>query len=83
MDIAVENIAGGVTEIVLRGRFDTTRMISPQVPPPTVVTSPEEAKIGDLDTHLVRGFASGIACGRRDGRNRLSLRFVEPQATSH
>jgi hypothetical protein len=31
----------------------------------------------------VRGFANGMDYERRDGRNQLSLRFIEPQVTSH
>jgi serine/threonine-protein kinase RsbW len=53
-------------------RFDPTR-----VPPPTMATSLAEAKVGDLGIHLVRNFASGMDYERRNGRNRLTLRFVE------
>ena len=38
----------------------------------------EEAKVGDLGIHLMRSFASGMDYERRDGRNRLTFRFVEP-----
>jgi len=38
----------------------------------------EEAKVGDVGIHLMRSFASGMDYERRDGRNRLTLRFLEP-----
>jgi anti-sigma regulatory factor (Ser/Thr protein kinase) len=41
-----------------------------------------EAKIGDLGIHLMRSFASGMHYERRDGCNRLTLRFKESRATS-
>jgi serine/threonine-protein kinase RsbW len=56
-------------------RFDPTR-----VPPPKRATSLAEAKVGDLGIHLVRSFASGMDYERRNGRNRLTLRFVETTA---
>ena len=46
-----------------------------------MATSLEDAKIGDLGIHLMRSFASGMHYERRGGRNRLTLRFLEPQAT--
>jgi serine/threonine-protein kinase RsbW len=52
--------------------FDPT-----QFPPPSVAKSLEEAKVGDLGIHLMRSFASGMHYERRDGRNRLTLQFVE------
>jgi anti-sigma regulatory factor (Ser/Thr protein kinase) len=42
-----------------------------------VAKSLEEAKVGDLGIHLMRSFASGMHYERRDGRNRLTLQFVE------
>jgi anti-sigma regulatory factor (Ser/Thr protein kinase) len=57
---------------------DTGRQFDPtQVPSPSLTTSLEEAKVGDLGIHLVRSFASGMDYERRDGRNRLTLQFVE------
>jgi anti-sigma regulatory factor (Ser/Thr protein kinase) len=41
------------------------------------VKSLEEAKVGDLGIHLMHSFASDMHYERRDGRNRLTLRFVE------
>ncbi len=61
---------------------DTGRQFDPTgVPPHSAATSLAEAKVGDLGIHLVRSFASGIDYERRDGRNRLTLRFVESQTT--
>jgi anti-sigma regulatory factor (Ser/Thr protein kinase) len=52
--------------------FDPT-----QFPPRSVAKSLEEAKVGDLGIHLMRSFASSMHYERRDGRNRLTMRFVE------
>src|SRR5262249_48580397 len=76
LEIAVEVERNGATLIARiedNGRqFDPTR-----VPPPVVATSLEQAKVGDLGIHLMRSFASGMDYERREGRNRLTLRFVE------
>jgi anti-sigma regulatory factor (Ser/Thr protein kinase) len=65
-----------VASIEDNGRhFDPT-----QVPARALATSLEDAKIGDLGIHLMRSFANGMHYERRDGRNRLTLRFVEAQA---
>ena len=81
LEIAVELERNGgmlVARIEDTGReFDPT-----QVPSPSMAKSLEEAKVGDLGIHLVRSFASGMDYERRDGRNRLTLRFVESQARS-
>jgi anti-sigma regulatory factor (Ser/Thr protein kinase) len=62
---------------------DTGREFDPtQVPSPLLVSSLEEAKVGGLGIHLIRSFASGMHYERCDGRNRLTLRFVERQARS-
>ena len=67
-----------VARVVDNGRqFDPT-----QAPPPSMPTSLVEAKIGDLGIHLMRSFASGMHYERRDGCNRLTLRFKESRATS-
>ena len=42
-----------------------------------MATSLAEAKVGDLGIHLVRKFANGMDYERLNGRNRLTLRFVE------
>jgi serine/threonine-protein kinase RsbW len=38
----------------------------------------DDAKIGDYGIHLMRSFASGMHYERREGRNRLTLRFGKP-----
>ena len=38
MDIAVEDLSGGITKIVLRGRFDTTGAVVVELPFNTAVT---------------------------------------------
>jgi anti-anti-sigma factor len=38
MDIAVEKLAGGITKVVLRGRFDTTGAVVIELPFNKVVT---------------------------------------------
>jgi anti-sigma B factor antagonist len=38
MDIAVEKLAGGITKVVLRGRFDTTGAVVVELPFNKVVT---------------------------------------------
>jgi sigma-B regulation protein RsbU (phosphoserine phosphatase) len=76
LEISVELERNGATLVARiedNGRqFDPTR-----APPPAVATSLEKAKVGDLGIHLMRSFASGMNYERRDGRNRLTLRFVE------
>jgi serine/threonine-protein kinase RsbW len=56
---------------------DSGREFDPTHPPPSVAESLEEAKVGDLGIHLMHSFASDIHYERQDGRNRLTLRFVE------
>ena len=81
LEIAVElerNGAALVARIEDNGRqFDPTL-----APPPTMPTSLAEATVGDLGIHLMRSFANGMHYERRDGRNRLTLQFLESQATS-
>ncbi len=76
VEIAIELERDGgtlVARIEDSGReFDPT-----QFPPPSVAKSLEEAKVGDLGIHLMHSFASDMHYERRDGRNRLTLRFVE------
>ena len=79
LEIAVEleRDAGTlVARIEDNGRqFDPTR-----ASPPAQPASLEEAKVGNLGIHLVRSFAHDMGYERRDGRNRLTLRFVEAQS---
>jgi serine/threonine-protein kinase RsbW len=57
---------------------DNGRQFDPtQVPPPVLAPSLGEAKVGTLGIHLMRSFASRMYYERRDGRNRLTLQFVE------
>jgi anti-sigma regulatory factor (Ser/Thr protein kinase) len=81
LEIAVEaehNAGTSIVRIEDNGRqFDPT-----QVPSPPTAASLEEAKIGNVGVHLMRSFASGMQYERRNGRNRLTLRFREPDATS-
>jgi anti-sigma regulatory factor (Ser/Thr protein kinase) len=76
LKIAIELERDGgtlVARIEDSGReFDPT-----QFPPPSVAKSLEEAKVGDLGIHLMHSFASDMHYEQRDGRNRLTLRFVE------
>jgi anti-sigma regulatory factor (Ser/Thr protein kinase) len=81
LSIAVELARSGGTLVACIE--DTGRQFDPtQVPPPTMAKSLEEAQVGGLGIHLIRRFASGMDYERRDGRNRLTLRFVESQETS-
>ena len=81
LEIAVELERNGET-LVARIEDSGPQFDPTQVPPPAVATSLEEAIVGDLGIHLVRSFASGMDYERRNGRNRLTLRFVESQAAS-
>jgi anti-sigma regulatory factor (Ser/Thr protein kinase) len=77
--VEVERDAGiSTVRIEDNGRhFDPT-----QVPSPPVAASLEEARIGNVGVHLMRNFASDMRYERRNGLNRLTLRFIEAQATS-
>lgn len=81
LEIAVELERNGgalVARIEDNGRlFDPT-----QVPPPPAVTSLDHADAGHFGVHLMRSFATGMHYERRNGRNRLTLRFLESQAAS-
>lgn len=78
--VEVERTDGNLIAVVEdNGRqFDPTR-----VRPPPIATSLEEARIGDVGIRLMRSFADDMRYERRDGRNRLTLRFAEPQAGAH
>jgi anti-sigma regulatory factor (Ser/Thr protein kinase) len=79
--ISVEAEHNGGTSIVRiedNGRqFDPT-----QVPSPPMAASLQEAKIGNVGVHLMRSFASGMHYERRNGHNRLTLRFGESKMPS-
>jgi serine/threonine-protein kinase RsbW len=78
LEIAVEvedNGATLVARVVDNGRpFDPTE--AKQSP---MASSLAQVRIGNLGIHLMRSFASSMQYERRDGRNRLTLRFSEPQ----
>lgn len=73
-DVAVELTQTGddvVAVIEDGGRsFDPTA-----APPHRKPASIEDAQVGNLGIHLMRSFAAGMSYERRDGRNRLTLRF--------
>jgi anti-sigma regulatory factor (Ser/Thr protein kinase) len=79
LEIAVELERNGGT-LVARIE-DTGRQFDPtRVPPPSVARSLVEAKVGGLGIHLMRSFATGMHYERRDGRNRLTLWFVDSRS---
>ena len=58
---------------------DTGREFDPtQFPPLSMAKSLDDAKIGDYGIHLIRSFASDMHYERREGRDRLTLRFGGP-----
>ena len=72
------HVGGLVARVVDNGReFDPTR-----VPAPSTPISLADAKVGDLGIHLMRSFASAMHYERRDGCNRLTLRFKQSRAAS-
>jgi anti-sigma regulatory factor (Ser/Thr protein kinase) len=78
-EVAVELVQTGTDVLAIiedGGRsFDPTAM-----PPRRKPASLEEAPVGDLGIHLMRSFATDMHYERRDGRNRLTLRFSPAQA---
>jgi serine/threonine-protein kinase RsbW len=46
------------------------------------VSSLDRARMGDLGLRLMRSLASGIEYERRGDRNRLTLRFLQPEPSS-
>jgi serine/threonine-protein kinase RsbW len=81
LKIAVELDRNGGT-LVARIE-DTGRQFDPtRVPPPSFARSLEDAKVGGVGIHLMRSFVTGIHYERRDGRNRLTLRFVESRESN-
>ena len=78
-DIAVELVEAGSD--VLAVIEDPGRPFDPTtVAPPPQPASIAEAQAGHYGIHLIRNFASAMHYERRDGRNRLTLRFSPPQA---
>lgn len=78
-DVAVELVQTGsdvVAVIEDAGRsFDPTAMPARRMP-----ASLEEATVGEFGIDLMRSFATDMHYERRDGRNRLTLRFDRTQA---
>src|SRR5215216_2852674 len=65
-------------EIIIARIEDNGREFDPtRFPPLSAAKSLQEAKVGDLGIHLMRSFVNAMHYERRDGRNRLTLRFVE------
>ena len=78
-DVEVELVHAGTD--VLAIIEDGGRSFDPTAAPPRrKPASLAEAQAGDLGIHLMRGFSSGMNYERRDGRNRLTLRFGPAQA---
>jgi serine/threonine-protein kinase RsbW len=80
-EIAIE-VERGDGALLARVEDDGRQFDPTKVPSPALATSLDDARIGDLGIHLIRSFADAMHYERRDGRNRLTLRFVEPQAAS-
>jgi anti-sigma regulatory factor (Ser/Thr protein kinase) len=82
MEIAVELEGNGGAVVALIE--DTGRPFDPtQAPPPARANSLAEAEVGNVGIRLMRSFANVMHYERRDGRNRLTLQFVESRAASH
>lgn len=79
LEISVELERSGGT-LVARIEDDGRPFDPTGVPPPPPVASLEDAKIGHLGVHLMRSFASGLRYERRNGRNRLTLQFLDSQS---
>ena len=58
MDIAVEDLKGGITKVVLRGRFDTTGAVVAEVPFNKIVTG-ELSSVNVLASYAIRGLLIG------------------------
>jgi len=71
----------GRCEGVLVARVeDNGREFDPtQAAPFRVAKSLQDAQVGNIGIHLMRSFADGVDYERRNGRNQLTLRFVEPR----
>jgi serine/threonine-protein kinase RsbW len=73
-DIALELAASG--RDVLATIEDNGPAFDPTAfPPPSQHTSLGDARVGKLGIHLMRNLASEVRYERRNGRNRLTLRF--------
>jgi anti-sigma regulatory factor (Ser/Thr protein kinase) len=73
-DVAVELEQTG--DEVVATIEDSGRLFDPTaVPSRPYPASLEEAAVGRLGIHLIRSFTAGMHYERREGRNRLTLRF--------
>ena len=63
-------------EIVARLE-DNSWQFDPTQVSPRLATSLDEATVGGFGISLMREFASEVEYERREGRNRLTLRFLE------
>ena len=59
MDIAVEDLAGGITKIVLRGRFDTTGAVVVELPFNKIVTEKSRVMVDLSDVSFLASYALG------------------------
>ena len=57
MDIAVEDLAGGITKIVLRGRFDTTGAVVVELPFNKIVTEKSWVMVDLSDVSFLASYA--------------------------
>jgi anti-sigma regulatory factor (Ser/Thr protein kinase) len=78
LEIAVE-LAREDRTLIARIEDNGTQFDPTKAPPPQEPASLVEAQPGNLGVHLVRNIADDMDYERRDGRNRLTLRFVEPR----
>ena len=76
VEIAIELERNGGT-LVARIEDTGCEFDPTQFSPVSMAKSLEDAKIGDYGIHLMRSFASSMHYERREGRNRLTLRFAE------
>jgi anti-sigma regulatory factor (Ser/Thr protein kinase) len=80
-DIALELAASG--RDVLATIEDNGQSFDPTAfPAPSRPGSLADARVGKLGIHLMRNLASEMRYERRNGRNRLTLRFSPAEATS-
>jgi anti-anti-sigma factor len=57
MDIAVEDLQGGITKVVLRGRFDTTGAVVVEVPFNKIVTEKSRVMIDLSAVNFLASYA--------------------------
>lgn len=72
MDIAVEDLAGGITKIVLRGRFDTTGAVLIELPFNKIVTEKSRvmadlAEVNFLTSYAIRVLLVGAKIAHSKG----------------